>query len=79
MSEKVRRVTFNLSDFISELSMCLESEDRHGDIDDVVQTYKDFLSHIDEDLSIKVRSYMNKRPELRSNRRLKSFVSACYK
>jgi hypothetical protein len=72
-----RRVTFNLSNFITELSVCLEG--RPEEIDDVVQTYKDFLSHISDELRVKVMAYMDERPEVKSNNVLKSYISACYK
>ena len=64
-----RRVTFNLSNFITELSVCLEG--RPEEIDDVVQTYKDFLSHISDELRVKVMAYMDERPEVKSNNVLK--------
>jgi hypothetical protein len=72
-----RRVAFNLSNFITELSVCLEG--RPEEIDDVVQTYKDFLSHISDELRVKVIAYMDERPEVKSNKELKSYISACYK
>jgi hypothetical protein len=72
-----RRITFNLSNFITELSVCLEG--RPEEIDDVVQTYKDFLSHISDELRVKVMAYMDERPEVKSNKELKSYISACYK
>ena len=72
-----RRVTFNLSNFITELSVCLEG--RPEEIDDVVQNYKDFLSHISDELRVKVMAYMDERPEVKSNKELKSYISACYK
>jgi hypothetical protein len=72
-----RRVAFNLSNFITELSVCLEG--RPEEIDDVVQTYKDFLSHISDELRGKVMAYMDERPEVKSNKELKSYISACYK
>lgn len=79
MITTTRRVTFNLQGFIEELQTCLLWEDRHEDIDDVVQTYKDFLKRTDEGLVVKVKSYVDNHPVVMGDSNLKSFISACYK
>lgn len=78
MIEGVRRVRFNLGFFLEELDSCLSSENRHEEIDDVVQTYKDFLRRLEPDLGVKVRSYVDNHPLVTSNIKVKSFVQACY-
>jgi len=78
MIKVTRRVRFNLNTFVEELTLCLEMEERHEEIDDVVQTYKNFLSRTDESMTAKVMGYLNKHPQVINNPNLKSFISACY-
>jgi hypothetical protein len=78
MIKVTRRVRFNLNTFVEELTLCLEMEERHEEIDDVVQTYKNFLSRTDHGMTLKVRRYLDKHPQVINNSNLKSFISACY-
>lgn len=79
MITTTRRVTFNLNSFIEELQTCLLWENKHEEIDDVVQTYKDFLSRTDENLITKIKGYVDNHPIVLEDSNLKSFISACYK
>ena len=78
MVKVTRRVRFNLNHFIEELDLCLELEDRHEDIDDVVQTYKTFIGRVDKEMGGKVKKYVFSHPQVKNNPNLKSFISACY-
>jgi len=78
MVKVTRRVKFNLNNFVEELTLCLEMEYRHEDIDDVVQSYKTFINRVDEDMRGKVKSYMDKHPKVKADANLRSFISACY-
>lgn len=72
-----RRTTFRLSGFLEDLQGSIaEAPDR---IDDVVQTYKDFLSRTKEPLLSQVKGYINNHPLVTDNEKVRSFVVACHK
>jgi hypothetical protein len=79
MGVQVERVSvrFRLGHFIEQLDSALREEpDR---IDDVVQTYKDFLSRAEEPLLGSVKKYISNHHLYTNNKRIKSFILACYK
>lgn len=72
-----RRKVFNLGGFIEDLTFCVD--DRPEMIDDIVQTYKDFLSHTHEPLLTSVKSYVDNHVLVIENEKVRSFIVACHK
>jgi len=79
MIKESRRVVFNLHEFIEDLEDCIRTEHRQIEIHDVVQDYKGFISRQSPDMMIKVKSYVDKHPIVVQDKRVKSFITACYK
>lgn len=77
MKTIVRRKVFDLSGFLYNLNYTIEDEPEM--IDDVVQTYKDFLSHTSEPLLSNVKKYVDNHSLVVNNERVKSFIVACHK
>ena len=73
---ETRRKVFDLSNFIYRLDTTLESNTEM--IDDVVQEYKDFLSHSSEEIKNQAFNYVMKHHLVLENQRLKSFIVACH-
>ena len=76
-TKTIRRKVFDLNDFLYDLNYSLEDEPNM--IDDVVQRYKDFLSHTREPLLSNVKKYVDNHSLVTHNERVKSFVSACHR
>lgn len=74
---ETRRKLFDLNNFLYRLDTALESDTDM--IDDVVQEYKDFLSHSSYELKTKVFGYVCKHHLVLENQRLRSFVMACHR
>lgn len=72
----MRRVVFNIAEFIEELQWVLE--DYPELIDDTVQKYKDFLSRTKEPLLFSIKKYAINHPLVVENKRLRSFILACH-
>ena len=72
----MRRVTFNMIDFLENLQEVIE--DNPEMIDDEVQRYKDFLKRTPEPLAESIKYYMEKNPLVLENKRLRSFILACH-
>lgn len=72
----MRRITFNIADFIENLQEVLH--DNPDMIDDEVQRYKDFLERIKEPLKTDVKAYAERHPLFLENKRLRSFIKACH-
>lgn len=70
-------VRFRLGEFIEELDCSITENPSR--IDDVVQTYKDFLTRVEEPLLTSVKNYISNHYLYQDNMRLQSFISACYK
>jgi len=70
-------VRFRLGNFIEDLNNSIDENPSR--IDDVVQTYKDFLTRVNEPLLTEVKNYVEGHHLYDSNKRIKSFISACYK
>jgi hypothetical protein len=77
MVQITRRKIFDLDNFLHELSYAVE--DDTDSIDDVAQTYKDFLSHTSKELTSCVKRYVNSHFLVTDNERVKSFITACHK
>lgn len=74
---EIKRVVFNLNDFLTELQN--EIEDNHEGIDDIIQKYNSFLKRADEhirDLSI---GYVQKKVDNLGNHLILSHIRACHK
>lgn len=74
----MKRITFNLNTFIEDLSNCYVHES-YGMIDDVVQRYKDFLSHARPEIKTKSKEYLMGHYLVKGNDTIKSYVVACHK
>lgn len=75
-----RRVTFNLNKFIEDLASCFDFDNDEADrIDDVVQTYKDFLSRAKEPVKSAAIKYVENHKLVTDNQRVRSFIKACHK
>jgi hypothetical protein len=77
METEVRRKIFDLDNFLLNLGYTIE--DRPIMIDDVVQTYKDFLSHTSEPLLSRVKDYVNRHSLVTEDEKVKSFIDACHR
>jgi len=75
--EEITSVRFRLGDFVEDLNNSLL--DNPSRIDDVMQTYKDFLTRVDDDLLPEVKNYLESHYLYSQNKRIESFISACYK
>lgn len=75
-SKTTRRTTFNLKEFLEELSEVLISG--VGSIEDQVNKYKEFLSRTEYPLRASIMNYVNRSEAVRSNKRLRSFTNACH-
>ena len=75
-----KRVTFNLNNFIMDLYNCYIHE-TYDLIDDVVQRYKDFLSHTKPEIAEKSRVYLMKHWVVMNDETgtLASYIVACHK
>lgn len=74
----MRRVTFNLNMFVTDLHNCYEHE-KYDLIDDVVQTYKDFIRRADDDIIDKSKEYLMNHELVKEGDIIKSYIIACHK
>lgn len=75
----MKRLTFNLNKFISDLDACIETE-RYDLIHDTVQTYKDFLEHCSSDrIKNQSKSYVENHYLVTDNEEVRSYITACHK
>lgn len=72
-----KRITFNIADFLRDLERCLEDDTEM--IDDVVQTYKDFLKRAKEPVRKLAKDYTNKHPLVLENEVVASYIKACHR
>tara|TARA_R110000772_G_scaffold54916_5_gene125351 strand:- start:207 stop:467 length:261 start_codon:yes stop_codon:yes gene_type:complete len=81
-----KQIKYNLSSFLERLSNALyeeregitEDTDEGEAIDDIIQEYKDFISHTKEPLLTSVKTYVGKHYLVADNERVTSFINACY-
>lgn len=77
-----RRVSFNLKNFLEELESCINGGGNGEDIDDLVQDFKRYLSRVKEKnpkLITPIVIYTDKHELVRNDKKLKSYLTACYK
>lgn len=73
----MRRTTFNLNNFLVDLSLALE--DRTDLVEYEVDRYKTFLSRTKAPLVNSVMNYVNKHKLVTGNQEVKSYIDACHK
>lgn len=74
----MKRITFNLNTFIIDLHNCY-AEETYDMIDDVVQRYKDFLSHASPEIVEASRKYLMGHELVKEDKIIESYIVACHK
>ena len=74
----MKRITFNLNTFITDLHNCYAHE-TYDLIDDVVQKYKDFLRHASEGIQVDSKAYLMGHWLVKDDEVIKSYITACHK
>lgn len=74
----MKRITFNLNNFITDLHNC-HAHETYDLIDDVVQKYKDFLRHASPTIQDSSKAYLLKHWLVKESEIMKSYIIACHK
>ena len=74
----MKRITFNLNNFITDLHNCY-AEETYDMIDDVVQRYKDFLSRSSPKIAEASRKYLMEHYLVQEDEIIESYIVACHK
>lgn len=74
---EVKRIVFNLSDFVVELQN--EIEDNHEGIHDIIERYNSFLKRADSKLRKMSIDYVQKKVDEIGNPLILSHIRACHR